>query len=292
MATTIGDFIEQGWNDHVTDLAGVAARLDGALPLLKREPAKTGDFLALAEHVLVCHLGDADAMAGWVERLAPLAVEHPETQAPLARARLAVRLLRGEPVDVEGQPRVLLIRAHGSATNGAAARGDFRHARALLHGARALAGDTDTDSVKALAGVANNLASQMLDNGRGPEPDGLMMEAAELAQRSWHQAGTWMNAERADYLLAVCAAAIGDAARAMRHANACLSLCTAHGADAYELFFAHEALGRASLAVGNRASAHDALAHMRPLLDRIDDAGSRAYAQSVFDKVNTTLGEH
>ena len=54
---TIDDFIEKGWNDHVTDLAGVAARLDRALPLLKREPAKAGAFLALAEHVLLSHLG-------------------------------------------------------------------------------------------------------------------------------------------------------------------------------------------------------------------------------------------
>src|SRR4051794_2287189 len=68
----IGVFLEKGWNDHVTDLAGVAARLDGALPLLKREPAQAGDFLALAEHVLVAHLGDADAMARWIDRIGPM----------------------------------------------------------------------------------------------------------------------------------------------------------------------------------------------------------------------------
>jgi hypothetical protein len=94
-----------------------------------------------------------------------------------------------------------------------------------VHGAAATVADADCETVKALAAVANNLASQLLDDGRGAEPDALMMEAAELAQRRWHQAGTWKNAERADYLLAVCAAAIGDGARALRHANACLSLC-------------------------------------------------------------------
>ena len=288
--TTLDEFIAQGWNDHDENLAGVVARLDQALPLVKREPARAGDFLALAEHVLVSHLGDADAMARWLDRLAPLALEHPDVQPTLARARLAVELLRGEAVDDLSQGRPALIRAHGNAANGAAARGAFDHARALLHGAADLVPpDADTDAVKALAAVANNLASQLLDGQRGVHADALMMEAAELAQRRWHQAGTWKNAERADYLLALCAAAIGDGARALRHANACLSLCTAHGADAYELFFAQEALGKASLAAGNRASAQDALARMRELLEGIADEGKRAYAQSVFGKVENTL---
>ena len=236
------------------------------------------------------HFGDADAMQRWIERLAPLAAEHPDAQPALARARIAVELLRGEAVDDLSQGRPALIRAHGNAANGAASRGAFDHACALLHGACDLVpADADTDAVKALAAVANNLASEMLDGSRGVHADALMMEAAELAQRRWHQAGTWKNAERADYLLAVCAAAIGDGARALRHANACLSQCTAHGADAYELFFALEALGKASLAAGNRASAQDALARMRELLEGIADEGKRAYAQSVFGKVENTL---
>jgi len=291
MATTIGDFIEQAWNDHVDDLAGVTARLDRALPMLKREPARVGDFVALAEHVLLSHQGDADAMAHWLDRLAPLALEHPESGPSLARARLAVGLLRGQSIDARGHTRPVLIRAHGNAANGAAARGDIVQARELLQAAAAFVTDErDADAVKALAAIANNLASQLRDGPRGGDADRLMMEAAEMAQRRWHQAGTWLQAERADYLLAVCAAAIGDGARALRHAAACQSLCTAHGADAFEHFFAQEALGRASLAAGHRTGAADALAHMRELLPQIDDDGNRAYAQSVLDKVQATLG--
>jgi hypothetical protein len=291
MATTIDEFIEQGWNDHVDDLAGVAARLEQGLPLLKRDPAQVGDFLALVEHVVISHLGDADGMARWIERLVPVVAEQPPAQAPLHRARCAVALLRGEAVDDTTHGRPLLIRAHGNAANGAAARGDVAQSRALLRAAADLVTDDDaTEAVKALAAVANNLASQLLDGPRGRDADGLMLEAAELAQRRWHQAGTWLQAERADYLLALCAAAIGDGARALRHATACLSLCTAHGADAYERFFAQEALGKASLAAGHPAGARDALAHMGELLPQIEDAGQRAYAQSVLDKAQATFG--
>ncbi|HEX6364012.1 MAG TPA: hypothetical protein VFZ93_13735, partial [Albitalea sp.] len=162
MATTLGEFIEHAWNQHVDDLAGVAARLDQGLPLLKREPERTGEFVDLVEHVLVAHLGDADTMARWIERLAPLALEHPDAAPPLARARLAVGLLRGAPVDASAQPRAVLIRAYGSAANGASAQGDLARARRLLEAAEAHAEAGDTDSVKALAAVANNLASQLL----------------------------------------------------------------------------------------------------------------------------------
>jgi len=194
-------------------------------------------------------------------------------------------------VDDRKPGRPLLVRAHGSAANGAAARGDIDQARALLHDACDVVGeDGDAEAVKALAAIANNLASQLLDAGRDAAADTLMMEAAELAQRRWHQAGTWLNAQRADYLLARCAAASGDGARALRHAAACLSLCTAHGAGAHELFFAHEALGRASIAAGRGAGAHEAVARMRALLDDIADADTRAYARSALDKLLATLG--
>jgi hypothetical protein len=291
MATTIDEFIEQGWNDHIHDLAGVAARLDKGLPLVKRDPAKAADFLGLVEHVVVSHMGDADTMARWIERLAPLAAEHREAQAPLDRARAAIALLRGEAVDERTLPLPALIRAHGNAANGAAALGDVANARALLHAAQGRVGDHgDAEAVKALAAVANNLAAQLRDSARAAESDALMMEAAELAKLRWHQAGTWLQAERAEYLLAMCAAAIGDGARGLRHATACLSLCTAHGADACEQFFAQEAMGKASLAAGRCAGARDACAHMQELLPQIAEPAQRAYAQSVLDKMRAALG--
>jgi len=290
-STTIGEFIEQARNDHVDDLHGVALRLEAAWPLLRREPAGTGDFLALAEHILVDHLGDVDAMARWLDRLAPMALEHPQAAAPLAQARLAVALLRGEPAVASGQAPADVVRAHGSAANGAAARGEVARARELLRAADALVpARAPAASVKALAAVANNLASRLLDGPRGADSDALMVDAAEMAKVRWHQAGTWLEAERAEYLIAVVAAAVGDGAKALRHATACLSLCTAHGADALERCFAHEALARASLAAGDRTGAGDAAARMHAALQEIDDAAERALAASAWGKLQPSLG--
>jgi hypothetical protein len=287
--TTIAGFIEHAWGEHAEDASGVAARLAQAVPLLNREPERTGDFMTLAGHVLLAHLGDADAMAHWVDRLAPLSLEHPDAGPPLTAARLSVALLRGEPADLTGHPSAVVVRAHGGAAQCAAAQGDEPRARLLLQAAEAHAGARDADAVKALATAAHELAWHLLEAPRAPAVDALMMDAAELAQRRWHQAGTWLQAQRADHLLALGAAAVGDGARAMRHAGACLSICTAHGADAAERFHAHEALARAALAAGHGRGAADAVAQMRKLLDELPDARMRRRAQSTCERLQRGL---
>ena len=290
-ATAMDRFIEQGWNDHVNDAAGVAARLAQARPLLDAEPEKAADFARLAEHVLLGHLGDAAAMAPWLERLAPIAEQRAELAPTLERARAACALLRGEAPAADRITLPALIQAHGTAACGFAARGDAAQARRLLQSAATLAGDAQGDALatKALAASCNNLASQLLDGAREPAADALMMETAALSRDTWATVGSWLNAERAEYLLALCAAAIGDGAKAAAHAGACAAICEANAADAFERFFAQEAMARAMLAQADRAAAGTALSCMRELIQGIDDEANRAYAQDVLAKTATAV---
>lgn len=282
MSDTIGDFIDAAWDAHTTDPHGVAARLADAKPLLEREPAQLGAFLMFAEHLLLGHLADPDALEPWLA----MAAAHPDAAPALERARLAAHLLRGGELVAGAQPPALQVRALGTATNGLAARGDIAHARRLLAGAAALARapGAPPDTLKALAACYNNLASALLDGPRAPQSDALMMEAAHASRDTWQDAGTWLNVERAEYLLALCAAALGDGAKARVHAETCLSICAENGADAFERFFGHEALARAQLARGDRAAAQSVLPAMQALLPAIDDA-SRAHAQSSLDQL-------
>src|SRR5258706_252637 len=127
MSTTIAEFIEQAWNDHVTDLAGTAARIEPELSQLADAPDQVGAFAQLAEQT---------------PRTAPL--------------------------------------------------------------------------------------------------DTLMMDAALTSRSAWSKAGTWLTVERADYMLARCAAALGEGVQAVAHALSCLAICEANDAEPVELFFAHE----------------------------------------------------
>lgn len=285
MNQTIADFIDAAWNDHVTDPHGVAARLSDARPLLEAEPQQVGAFLQLAEHLLLGHLGDADAMTQWLDLAEPLVARHPDAAPSLQRARLAARLLRGGELQAGEQPPAMQVRALGTAINGVAAGGDVPRARRLLDTAArvARAPGAGDHALKALAAACNNLASQLLDGPREPSADSLMIDAAQASRDTWAETGTWMNVERGEYLLALCAAAVGDTARAVGHAQACLAICDANQADAFERFFGHEALARARRVRGESAEAE--LATLRTLLADIADAGDRSYAQSCLDKL-------
>ncbi|HUG22522.1 hypothetical protein [Piscinibacter sp.] len=285
--TTIAEFIDQAWNDHIGDPQGVAARLPQGVALLEQAPDKAGDFAQLAEHVLVAHLGDGDALARCLASLAPAAARHSDSEPALVRACLAAALVRGADTPAEPLPRAAAVRAHGSAVCGLASRGDVAAARSLLQSAAALARDAfpdDQDTPKALAACYHNLAAQLEEGPRGAERDALMMESARLSRSTWAEAGTWVNVERADYMLALCAAATGDGAQAVVHARSCLAVCESNGADAFERFFAHEALGRALAASGDASAAGEQLVRMRGLLGDIDES-NRAYCQGSIDKL-------
>ncbi|HEY0855487.1 MAG TPA: hypothetical protein VGE16_00415, partial [Albitalea sp.] len=174
--------------------------------------------------------------------------------------------------------------------NGFVARGDGVRARHLLERAAAIgrAPGAGADALKALAAGYNNLASHLLDAPRDAERDALMMQAAKGSRDTWREAGTWLNVERAEYQLALCAAAIGDGEKAVGHARECLAICEANDADAFERFFAREALGRSLLAAGDPAAARGELAAMCALLGSIDE-NTRAYPQSSLDKLDRDL---
>jgi hypothetical protein len=86
-----------------------------------------------------------------------------------------------------------------------------------------------------------------------------MLQAAALARRFWGRAGGWLEAERAEYRLALCWLRAGDADRARSHAQACLAIVQAQPeAAALERFFAWEALGRIAAAAGDGPGLADA----------------------------------
>jgi len=267
MTDDLSAFLEAAWNDHAADPAAVVARLPAARPLLEREPAQWPAFLQFAEHLLLGHLGDADAIEPWLA----LAAAHPEATPALARPRLAAALLRRAELTTAPGPAALRVRAAGSAASGLATRGETDRARAVLDAAAALAcgPDGDDDTHKALAAAYNNFASQLLDAPRDAAADTLMRHAAEQALVSWRAAGTWLHEERALYLLARCTAAVGDAAAAEAHARACLALCAAHEADAFERLYGHEALVHALLARGDRTQASAALSDAHECLAQL-----------------------
>ena len=289
----IDGFIEQAWNDHVTDLPAVVARLDEGLALLAESPSKLNDFLQLAAHLHLEHRGDAQAMQQVLDRSAPFLAGQPNAQATIDKARLTMALLRGESPDASALPFAARVRAHGDAACGLAARADHAQARRLLQSAAAIARDADaehrTATGKALAASYNNVAGALLDGSRSQDADALMLEAATQARNAWAEAGTWLNVQRAEYLLAITHAAAGHGVQAAEHAQTCDAICDANAADAFERFFAQEAMARALIAQGQPDAARQQTTRMQSSLADIGDEGNRAYAASVLAKLIPTI---
>ena len=129
----------------------------------------------------------------------------------------------------------------------------------LLDDARTLAfGLADTDpGVRALAansnGIAATLQEGVLREGVPLQPTTrqLMIEAAQVARSQWERAGTWLEVERAEYRLALCWLAAGDADCALQHAQCCEAMVSQNGALPLEVFFAAEALFLTARALGD-----------------------------------------
>jgi tetratricopeptide (TPR) repeat protein len=296
-------FVSQGWTDHERDSAGVLARLPDALPLVTA-PAHVATLTALLVHVAGEHLGRWHDGLALLERVAALSVVAPgsaEDQA-VARGRATLLLCAGDRAGADA----LLARAHPAGLPEGSTR-----ARVLAVAASALAGQRridealvlfdealrvadygpakDDPAARALAVTGNNLACALEERpGRTAAEDRLLELAARTGRRFWEVAGGWTQVERAEYRLAMTFVALGRAQDALTHARACLSLCEANGADAGELFFAHEALARAHHAVGDAAAARAACARMAELQATLDPSLAD-YAREVSAKVDALL---
>lgn len=252
--------------------------------------AEGAEAVQLGEHLLLGHLADGAAL----QRL--LALLPPAAALEEARTRAAWALRQWQRAEGGPQPDVLpeapAWRAMQNVTLAWVQQGRVADAAAWwqAHEAQAL-GNADASARRAFAAGANNLASHLRDGPRGSaERDKLMLQAAAIARRAWAAAGTWLQVERAEYQLALCHAAVGDGAMALRHALACVSVCEAEGADAVERFFAHEALARAQHAAGDAAAADAACAQMHGLLAQCADAGLAAWCREVLATTEADTG--
>lgn len=275
--TALNTWLDQAWNDHAEATPRVAAELAERAATLPDDADGAG-VLRLAAHTLLAHQADTAAM----QRLLAQVPAGALLDAAARPARWALAQLDG------GTPPVASDRERWAALEYIAlvlaARGQAALAQQrLLAEEAAAAAHPDEAARRAYAASANNVAGGLRDGPRGdPARDALMLASAQLARRAWERAGTWLHVERADYFLALCHVALGQGAEAVACARACLSRCDAEGADAYELFFAHECCARAQRAAGDSTQAAAHLAQMQALLAHVEDADNQQYCATTL----------
>lgn len=283
-------FLNQAWDEHATDAAGVAQRLAASGPSLVTDEAQIAPLGNLVHHVYGEHLGR------WAEGLALLhrLAKHPAcspggaARAALARFQVSLALCEGSADERAAMSASDRIRVTALAAANLAER-DTPRASALFAEALAEADRAGLDATdpanRALAVTANNLACTLEEKTRrSPAERALMITAARAARRFWALAGTWLETERAEYRLAMTWLQAGDPALARHHAQQCLAIVQANGSVPLERFFASEALALAEAADGNAAGHAAALAQAREAFAALDEA-DQSWCRASLDKL-------
>ena len=287
---TLASLLDQAEAAHADQPAATASALlaqAGSLPA----DADGARALRLAEHVALAHLHDTGPLAALLAAVPPALAQAEATAATLQRLHWSLAMVSGTATAAL-PPDTQRWRALQNVVLALAAQRRWADAAALLAAdEEAARADGPGEAGRAYASSANNVAAELQTSGppagapRDADYDALMLQAATIARRAWGHAGTWQNAERAEYRLALCHAAAGQGAVAQHHARLCLAGCEAAGAeaDAVEHFFAHEALARAHQAAGDADGAAAARLRMQALLPQIDTTdGMRAWCADVL----------
>lgn len=278
-------FLEQAWNTHADNPAGVAARLPLALPMLQSED----DLLALLNlglHVWGEHLGAWQPGLAWLQTLNGLPQEGERSRAALARGQACLLLCEG---GADLRPTLQASDRCRCTAMAACYLGqrDAARAQALLHQAcdDAAALPDGDPALRTLASFSNNLAGTLQELPQRSEAQTrLMLDAAERAHRTWARAGTWLEVERADYRLSLCWLAAGDPRLALRHAQRCDALVREHGSVPLEAFFAAEVLARAAVALGDGRALADARDQAERQFKALEP-GDQGWCQATLDQV-------
>jgi hypothetical protein len=245
--------------------------------------AEGAEAIRLAEHVMVGHLADAGALQAFIDAV-PAALAQAELTLPcLQSAKRCIALMRGDAA-ADAPPRLRWRSLHNVAL-GFALTGRAHEAQQwlVLDEHEALA-HPEAPARQAYAAAANNIAVGLRTGARGDATsDALMITAAEIARRAWAAAGTWLHVERAEYQLAMCHAVLGQGPQALHHAQLCLGLCSAQGADALEHFFAHEACLHAHRAAGDLAAARTHREQMAAWLPQVADENLRDWCAKTLE---------
>ncbi|HEX3918770.1 MAG TPA: hypothetical protein VHW60_15645 [Caulobacteraceae bacterium] len=266
----IHDVLKHGLAYHDAESERLAAELEAAAVEARDWPARWGEFAHLCVHTVGEHLGDWPRAARILQAL--LAGQTPDAETAPVWARLALaRLLAGDPAGAAAAELAWMAAAEQGVTAAAlelkfllvaALVGTGRAAEAapVYSAALTLArGLGDAAPARAIAVASNNLGSELLEQPtRTAEEDALMRQAAEAAHDFWLMCGDWTHDERARYLRALVANALGAPAEGLAQADTALAIIAAHSPRPVDEAFLHLARARSHHLLGDAvASASD-----------------------------------
>ncbi len=112
-----------------------------------------------------------------------------------------------------------------------------------------------------------------------------MIEMAHASRFHWSFVGTEKNFARGDWQISRVYALLGLGESAMLHAERCLHLTKIAMPGPLDMAFAHEAIARAALLLGDTTRAAEMKALAVASAETIDEEGERKYVLSEIDTI-------
>lgn len=287
--------------DHDADLVGAAARLRAIAP-----SALGVDDLASYSWLVNHVIGEKGDDWPGARALLDTLPAQPGSPPVLLRNRAVAYAMSGAALQAwQAESELAQVLTCGPALAAAAVRlGTLQHlsgtadplllVASLLPCLQALeAAPAGGPAMPMAARAINNTVSGWLERVQSPTaplridpPVGAAMaRAARCCKVIWMHAGTWMQVERADYLIALVANAAGDWKAAAQAARDGITTIEANGPEEVDRAFLLVELARARLGLGEPAAARTARDAAFALAERFDEPGLREW----FDRKAGTL---
>lgn len=283
--------LKSAWAEHTGRLSHVVEGMNGLRSELSRAE-QIPSFLTLLSHLLCDHGQDWSWGSSQLQALNALSFSSEEPAASaLRRLDFLCRLGLKESLDWSALSLSERTRIEASWLGALVARNQDQEALSLSQSLpTALTQLEGQDpAVKAVAMNANNAAFGLRKKGpSSQEQKDLLLSLARLARQAWGQAGTWLEIERAEYLLSLCWSTLGDSGRGLLHARRALSLCEQNQAEALEFFFIQEAFAQAHLADNDLDSAKRACKLMKAHLEKLTPE-DLDFCKSTLKEIETRL---
>lgn len=275
--------IQQGWADHADKTAAVADRLEAAILDVGSAEDAAG-FMNLVNHAIGDYLGDR-ARALRINSAVFAHLDDAEATTPLIYLAVAHRLAGDNDGAVRTEAQIGTDPATAVRVNMLVAQGhmhaqDWDTATALysetLKAADALPAGHAGERSAAI--VSNNIASEILNlEARTDLQANLMEHAAHAAHTYWSRIGTWVNSERADYLLATVHNELGRPDDALTYADRALATIQANGDEPVDQAFLCLARARAFRDLGQDEARAKALAEAEALAAAFASDGLKSW---------------
>lgn len=296
----ISELIREGWNYHDTESERLAAELEAA-NLEDLEDDLLAECIRLSNHTIGEHLADwprARMFAETVRR-----AKQDESLSATFCANLAVaRFMAGAEIEAQqaeiesllaaDDPVVAYLSTKSLLANALAGSRRFVDAGMVIATTNRLAFDYEGASAsdRGMAVANNNIANDLLEyedldvNGTR-----LMLECAEAALTFWKRCGTWVNEERALYLLVLVNNRVGNHLAGCEFAKTALAVIAENGEEAVDEAFIRLALGSAYSGLGDIASARTQLARADALVKLWSDESLVSWYQSERAKLSAAI---